>query len=106
MYNFPSFSESTRTISVGLINNSSSTLLTLGNIVPLTQNRGQDDSQSFPKGCNSFHWEGIFLSNLTTIATIGGAQDTEGQTTMHRLKPLPAYLQQRYSGWKATTYAE
>ena len=25
---------------------------------------------------------------------------------MHRLKPLPAYLQQRYSGWKATTYAE
>ncbi|THH36594.1 carbonic anhydrase [Aliishimia ponticola] len=25
---------------------------------------------------------------------------------MHRLKPLPAYLQQRYHGWKATTYAE
>ena len=25
---------------------------------------------------------------------------------MHRLKPLPAYLQQRYQGWRATTYAE
>ena len=25
---------------------------------------------------------------------------------MHRLKPLPSYLQQRYQGWKATTYAE
>ncbi len=25
---------------------------------------------------------------------------------MHRLKPLPAYLQQRYHGWKATTYSE
>lgn len=25
---------------------------------------------------------------------------------MHRLKPLPGYLQQRYHGWKATTYAE
>lgn len=25
---------------------------------------------------------------------------------MHRLKPLPGYLQQRYQGWKATTYAE
>lgn len=25
---------------------------------------------------------------------------------MHQLKPLPAYLKQRYHGWKATTYAE
>lgn len=25
---------------------------------------------------------------------------------MHRLKPLPAYLLQRYQGWRATTYAE
>ena len=25
---------------------------------------------------------------------------------MHRLKPLPAYLQQRYQGWRATTYSE
>ena len=25
---------------------------------------------------------------------------------MHRLKPLPSYLLQRYHGWKATTYAE
>ncbi|MFK7876447.1 MAG: carbonic anhydrase [Paracoccaceae bacterium] len=25
---------------------------------------------------------------------------------MHRLKPLPGFLQQRYQGWKATTYAE
>lgn len=25
---------------------------------------------------------------------------------MHRLKPLPGFLQQRYLGWKATTYAE
>ncbi len=25
---------------------------------------------------------------------------------MHRLKPLPAFLQQRYQGWKATSYAE
>lgn len=25
---------------------------------------------------------------------------------MHRLKPLPTYLQQRYQGWRATTYAE
>ena len=25
---------------------------------------------------------------------------------MHRIKPLPAFLLQRYQGWKATTYAE
>jgi len=25
---------------------------------------------------------------------------------MHRVKPLPAFLLQRYQGWKATTYAE
>jgi carbonic anhydrase len=25
---------------------------------------------------------------------------------MHRVKPLPSYLVQRYQGWKATTYAE
>lgn len=25
---------------------------------------------------------------------------------MHRLKPLPSYLQQRYQGWRATTYNE
>jgi carbonic anhydrase len=25
---------------------------------------------------------------------------------MHRVKPLPTYLLQRYQGWKATTYAE
>ncbi len=25
---------------------------------------------------------------------------------MHRAKPLPTYLSQRYHGWKATTYAE
>ena len=25
---------------------------------------------------------------------------------MHRLKPLPTFLLQRYQGWKATTYAE
>ncbi len=25
---------------------------------------------------------------------------------MHRLKPLPTYLQQRYQGWRATTYNE
>lgn len=25
---------------------------------------------------------------------------------MHRLKPLPGYLLQRYQGWKATTYSE
>ncbi len=25
---------------------------------------------------------------------------------MHRSKPLPAFLQQRYQGWRATTYAE
>jgi len=25
---------------------------------------------------------------------------------MHRVKPLPRYLVQRYEGWKATTYAE
>ncbi|MEP4195092.1 MAG: carbonic anhydrase [Aliishimia sp.] len=25
---------------------------------------------------------------------------------MHRLKPLPGYLQQRYQGWRATTYAD
>ena len=25
---------------------------------------------------------------------------------MHRIKPLPTFLLQRYQGWKATTYAE
>ena len=25
---------------------------------------------------------------------------------MHIVKPLPAYLLQRYQGWKATTYSE
>lgn len=25
---------------------------------------------------------------------------------MHRLKPLPAYLEKRYQGWRATAYAE
>jgi carbonic anhydrase len=30
----------------------------------------------------------------------------EGPLQMHRLKPLPSYLQQRYQGWRATTYSE
>ena len=25
---------------------------------------------------------------------------------MHRVRPLPSFLVQRYNGWKATTYAE
>lgn len=62
--------------------------------------------QFFSKGCNKPISKVIFLSNLMTIAIIGGAQYQGGHSIMHRLQPLPAFLQQRYNGWKATTYKE